>query len=228
MFIFYTEKSIQRGREFNQQAVEGMRIVHGRDHLRTQVACENLCMTAVRTGDPKHLEEAKVMMEEVLKVRKEKLGKEHGFTLVAIVNLSCVESALGNLYSAEKLLLSALDVGERGLGRDHQACLWGRYLLGKLWLKRGQHERVVPCMVDVTTRQSRMLQGRSEHHPDHLGGLVDLATAYHTLGKPEDRDRVALEALEALEGFEQINGSQHPIAKQVRTNMERWKQEQVT
>ena len=218
--IFYTKESISRARELHQQAVEGMRIVHGRHHLRTLEACENLCSTAVRSGDVGHLQEAKEMMEEVLKVRKEHLGKEHGFTLLSMVNLSSVRSGLGDLVGAEELLQSALEVGERDLGRDHQACLWGRYLLGKIWLKREEWAKAEPYIIDVTSRQMRMLQGRGRYHPDRLGGLVDLATVYNALGKTEDRDRVAHEA---LEGFEKINGSRHPVASGLREDMNAWR-----
>jgi hypothetical protein len=66
------------------------------------------------------------------------------------------------------------------------------------------------------------LQGLGEHHPDRLGGLADLSVAYHALGKTEDRDRVARDA---LEGLEQINGSEHPIAIRIRADMKRWSEE---
>jgi hypothetical protein len=218
--MFYTKESIMRARELHQQAVDGMRIVHGRHHLRTLEACENLCSTAIKSGDQAQLNEAKVMMEEVLEVRKEKYGKEHGFTLLSMVNLSSVRSGLDDLKGAEELLQSALEIGERDLGRDHQACLWGRYLLGKIWVKKKEWAKVEPYIVDVTHRQMRMLQGRGRYHPDRLGGLVDLVTVYHALGKAEDRDRVAYEA---LEGFKEINGSEHPVAKGLRADMEKWK-----
>lgn len=224
LFMFYTPESLQRARELHLQAIEGMKEVHGRHHLRTLEACENLCRTAVEIRNQEHLEAADAMMQEVWDVRKNKLGKEHGLTLLAMVNLSCVKSEMDELDEAEALIEAALEIGERDLGRDHQACLWARYLLGKIWAKQEQWSRVESHLEDVVLRQMKMLQGRGRYHPDRLGALTELATAYHALGKAEERDSAASEA---LEGFAKINGSKHPVALRLREKAEKWKEEKV-
>ena len=59
----------------------------------------------------------------------------------------------------------------------------------KRWEEAERH------LVDVTERQRNLLQGRGRYHPDRLGGLVELAAAYHALGRIKECNRVVDEAL---------------------------------
>ncbi|KAF1849642.1 tetratricopeptide repeat domain-containing protein [Cucurbitaria berberidis CBS 394.84] len=222
VLMFYTEDSIKKARELHFRAIDGMKTVHGDDHLRTLIACENLCATAVRSGDQAHLNHAHEMMNEVVEIRKEKLGREHGYTLLAMTNLALIKSGLGNPEDAEELILVCLPIAERNLGIDHHACLWGRYHLGKIWVQQKRWGEAEQQLVDVTERQRNLLGGRGQYHPDRLGGLVELAAIYNALGKVEECKRVVAEA---LHGFERISTTEHPVAKKLRGNMEKWMEE---
>jgi tetratricopeptide (TPR) repeat protein len=222
VLMFYSEDDIKRARELHLTAVEGMRKVHGRDHLRTLIACENLCTTAVRSGDQAQLHEAHEMMIEVFETRRKKLGREHGYTLLAQVNLANIKAALGKLEEADNLIQLSLPIAERNLGPDHHACLWGRCQLGKIWVQQKRWVEAVGLLVDVTGRQHSLLQGRGRYHPDRLSGLADLAAAYNALGKFEECDKVVSEV---LDGFNRITTSEHPFARKVKEDWEKWVEE---
>ena len=222
VLMFYTKESIQQARELHLQAVGGMKKVHGHEHLRTLVACENLCVAAVHSGERTYLNDAHEMMIEVLEIRKEKLGREHQYTLLAMANLARVKCELGSLKEAEELILLGLPIAERNLGTGHIASLWARYHLGKIWVRQKRWEEAERHLVDVTERQRNLLQGRGQYHPDRLGGLVELATVYHALGRVQECNRVVDEA---LAGLERISTVEHPVAKKLKEDRKRWMEE---
>jgi len=219
LVMFHTKESMDRARDLHLTAAEGMKRVHGHDHLRTLEAIEHLCLDAVHSHNYLHLEEAHEMMLEILETRRRKLGREHAYTLLAMVNLAQIKRELGGLKDAEELIQLALLVGKRNLGDGHIAYLWARYLLGQIWVRQERWEEAEQLFVDVTHRQQSLLHGRGRYHPDRLGGLVELTTVYNALGNEEERDKIADEA---LDGFDKISRTEHPLARRLREDKERW------
>ncbi|KAI1510557.1 Tetratricopeptide repeat domain-containing protein [Pyrenophora tritici-repentis] len=224
LLMFYTKEHVTRARQLFVMASEGMRKLHGDEHTRTLEAREHLCTAAIRTGDKDHLDEAHTMMIKILEIRKEKLGKEHAYTLLAMVNLALVKCAMGMIHEAEALMQHGLPIAARNLGEGHIAYLWGRYHLGRIWVLQERWTEAVTYLLDVTERQRYTLQGRGEFHPDRIGGLIELATAYNALGKVEECERVTEEALAALA---KISTTEHPEAKKLRENRNIWRQRRV-
>ncbi|KAF2032794.1 hypothetical protein EK21DRAFT_98630 [Setomelanomma holmii] len=172
------------------RAVNGMKKALGPDHLRTLIACENLCMVA--------------MIDEVRRVREEKLGKEHAFTLLAILHLAVVKSGLGDHTGAEKLVRMGLPIAERNFGPYHIASLWGRCALGKICMRQNKWAEAEETLED----------GLERHHPSRVSALADLAAAYNTL---------------ALVGYDRISPSgEHMDAGKLRTNHIVWMEERKT
>lgn len=225
VLVFHTDESIKRARELHLQAINGMRKVHGDEHSRTLMACEHLCAAAIQSGKRTYLNDAHEMMIKVLEVRKKKFGREHRFTVLATVNLARVKCELGNLNGAEELILQALPIAERNLGTIHNGYFWTRYHLGKILVRQKRWEEAERHLFDVTERQRKSLQGRGQYLPYRLDGLVELALAYHALGRSQECNRVVDEA---LAGFENITGtSEHPVAKKLREDRKRWMQEDM-
>jgi len=210
LLMFFTEEHVNRARQLFITASEGMKRVHGDEHTRTLEAREHLCSSATKTGNKQHLDEAHDMMIKILETRKEKLGKEHAYTLLAMVNLALVKCKMGMIHEAEALIQHGLPIAARNLGEGHIAYLWGRYHLGRIWVLQERWAEAETYLVDVTERQRYTLQGRGEFHPDRIGGLIELATAYNALGKVERCERVTEEALAALA---KISTTEHPEAK---------------
>lgn len=230
MLMFSTQESIKRARELHLQAVNGMRKVHGNEHLRTHVACENLCMAATRSGDRTYLNDAHEMMTEILETRKKKLGREHRFTFVSMINLARVKCELGNLNGAEQLILQAMLIAEHIFDPCHKAYLWTRCHLAKIYVRQKRWEEAQWHLADVTERQRNILHGRGQYFPERLGGLVELAAAYHALGRFQECNKVVDEA---LAGFEYITIStgtsiaEHPVAKKLNEDRKMWMEESM-
>ncbi|RMZ68170.1 tetratricopeptide repeat domain-containing [Pyrenophora seminiperda CCB06] len=222
LLMFHTMEHVTRARQLFITASEGMEKLHGEEHTRTLEAREHLCSSAVRTGDRQHLEEAHAMMIDILEIRKRKLGKEHAYTLLAMVNLALVKCEMGMIMEAEALIQHGLPIAARNLGIGHIAYLWGRYHLGRIWVLQERYEEAETYLLDVTERQRHTLQGRGEVHPDRIGGLIELATVYHALGKYDECERVADEALSALA---RISTVEHPAAKKLKANRAIWREQ---
>ena len=75
-------------------------------------------------------------------------------------------------------------------------------------------------IVNVTERQKSLLRGRGRYHPDRIAALIHLAAVENALGKCEECERVAEEALEA---FAIISTREHPLAKKLRADREEWR-----
>jgi tetratricopeptide (TPR) repeat protein len=219
--MFFTKEHVARARQLFITASEGMERLYGDEHTRTLEAREHLSGSAVLTEDKTHLDEAHATMIKILEIRKEKLGKEHAYTLLAMVNLARVKCAMGMTHEAEVLLQHGLPIAARNLGEGHIAYLWARYQLGKIWVLQERWAEAVAYLLDVTERQRYTLQGRGEVHPDRIGGLIELATAYNALGNVEECERVTDEALAALE---KISTIEHPAAKRLKENRIIWRQ----
>ncbi|KAF1979519.1 hypothetical protein BU23DRAFT_636550 [Bimuria novae-zelandiae CBS 107.79] len=213
IMAFGTVNSVKEARKLHIEAIDGMARVHGSHHLRTLKACENLCLTAVESGRQSQLAEAHKMMAEVLQLRKEKLGKEHGLTILGMINLSRVKGALADLEGVENLLQEALLLGERNYGPDHALVLWGRCLLAKTWAQQTRWLEAEQLLIAVTESQRTALQGAGKYHPDRLAALVELTAVYDALGRIEDCTKLADEA---LDGFSKLGLDEHPMAKRMR------------
>jgi hypothetical protein len=117
---FRTDEALKRARELHLAATKGMEKVFGDRHLTTLKAREGLCTSAIQSRKQAYIEEAHPIMVNVYEIRKERLGKDNPFTLLAMVNLAMVKSAMGQHKNAEELILIAQPTAERNLGPDHQ------------------------------------------------------------------------------------------------------------
>jgi tetratricopeptide (TPR) repeat protein len=222
LIAFYDDKLYLEARELHRKAYNGIRKIHGDDAIKTLLFCENFCMTAVSTLEPAHLSEALGMMEHVLQTRKEKLGREHAYTLLAMVNLARVQSGMGNPEAAEKHILHGLPIAQRNLGEDHIAYLWGRYELAKVMIQQSRWRDAEGLLKDNIQRQKKIFEKRGGHHPDVIGGLIALATALNALGRHSECERVVEEALHTLTRLSNAD-EDHPLATKLKTSRDQWR-----
>ncbi|PHH84805.1 hypothetical protein CDD83_1341 [Cordyceps sp. RAO-2017] len=115
---FWQRNHFEEAARLHSEAAAGMAEVYGSDHERTLSARENFCRAAVLLGG-EHLESTLDVMTEVLETRRDKLGQEHPYTLLAMVNMAIVLTALGQPEKAEELVLQGLSVADRTLGHNH-------------------------------------------------------------------------------------------------------------
>ncbi|KAH7313318.1 tetratricopeptide repeat domain-containing protein [Stachybotrys elegans] len=209
---FWKRQHFERAFELHSEAVEAMSRVHGADHERTLIAKENLCRVSVLLGGS-HLASMPRIMREVLETRRTRLGKEHPYTLLAMVNMAIILCAVGESAEAEDLIRQGLPAADRTLGRDHIGTLFGRHTLASILSQRGRYAEAKELLEEVTESQKRMASHRGDYHPDRLGALIELARCSFLLGKT----RYAIEVCdEAIYGFDSISVEPHPLAESLR------------
>lgn len=217
MHKFWERHHFEEAFRLHSEAAEGMAKVHGADHERTLMAKENLCRVAALLGGS-HIKSRSGVMAEVLETRRAKLGKEHPYTLLAMVNMAIVLCAMDRPDEAEELVRQGLPVADRNLGRDHIGTLFGRHTLACILVQRGHYAEAEELLVHVTDSQKHMNSHRGDYHPDRLGALIELARCSFLLGKIH---RAIDICDEAIHGFDCISVDPHPLATNLRTTRDR-------
>jgi tetratricopeptide (TPR) repeat protein len=198
------------------KAVAGMKEVFGEHHLETLVAIENLSMTYVDLGGH-YLQVAHDDMEEVLKARKEKLGKEAPWTLLAICNLARVKSALGNTTEAEEMMCAAIPIAERDLGEDHFGTLAGKVHYAQVLVRLKRYDEAEEIFTKVIERQRYASAARDDgEHPDRILAMDYLMQCYQEHGKIEKAIEICEELAVVVQTIGgQGLGKQHVFAKKL-------------
>jgi tetratricopeptide (TPR) repeat protein len=110
----------------------------GATHLKTLTAKENVASSYLGVGGEENLKRALGMIEEVIQGRKEKLGKEQPYTLLAMVYKARIKTAMGQATEAESILRAAIDIAERNLGSTHGGVLMGKAFLSQALIKQAK------------------------------------------------------------------------------------------
>ena len=221
MYLQYSD-----ARERHTKAVEGMTKLKemGPLHEKTLVAKENLAMAClsfegtILVDKPSALD----LMTEVLHERRERLGKEHPWTLYAILNLARVKSGLGYHQEAEGSIRTALPIARRNLGDNHFGTLAATTHLAQILVRQSRFDEAEDMFTDVVQRQRYEASARDDgEHPDRIGALWFLTRCYQAHGKIDDALRVCKELVEAVSTIGgQGLGLLHPFAKKLRQRCE--------
>lgn len=207
---------LEEAKSWYLKAIAGMKEVLGEHHLETLVAIENLSITYIDLGGH-YLQIAHDQMEVVLKTRKEKLGKEAPWTLLAICNLARVKSALGDMAEAEEMMGAAIPIAERDLGKDHFGTLAGKVHYVQVLVRLGRYDEAEDIFRKVIERQRYQSVARDDgEHPDRILAMNYLMLCYQEHGKIEK----GIEICEELADVVQTIGGQrlekhHVFAKRL-------------
>lgn len=198
------------------KAVAGMKEVLGEHHLETLIAIENLSITYIDLGGS-YLQIAHDQMEMVLKTRREKLGKEAPWTLLAICNLARVKSALGNMTEAEEMLGAAIPIAERDVGKDHFGTLAGKVHYAHILARLGRYDEAEDMFTGVIERQRYHSAARDDgEHPDRILAMNYLLECYQRHGKIDKSIEICEELADVVQRIGgQGLGKQHAFAKRL-------------
>ena len=220
--LFATDEALKKSKDLHVKTVKIRTRRLGADDLKTVTSREFLYSAATWNGTQEELLEADKGLAEVIEIRKKKLGREHGFTLLATLNQARVKVVLEQFEAADHLFSECLPIAERNHGPNHMAILFAKFCLGRMRCRESRWEEARDILVDVTERQKTALQGWGRDHPDRLGGLLELVKAHDALGEHDERDDVASEALRI---FETVTTVEHPWARKLRANSNEWKRQ---
>ena len=184
------------------------------NHLKTLTAKENLAMAYLEIGG-ESLSTANKLMEEVLEQRRERLGKEQPYTLMAISNLALIKTALNHTTEAEQMLLAAIPIAERNLGVDHFGTLAGRFRLARVYVRQQRYAEAEDIFTNVVQRHRYASALRKDgDHPLRILAMYHLMLCYQQQKKIDGAIRICDELSQVL------RVSVHPIAQQVRDKRE--------
>ena len=193
------------------KALKGLRAQLPDSHLETVIAMDNLAMAyydraAWGYGHAGDLERALKMELEVFQIRKEKLGREHLYTLWSGLNLARIKAAQGEADEALSIFLAGHEIAVRNLGETHFGVLLGKTHWGRILMLAGNYAEAEVILSEVVNTY----EGRRQRHPDRLLALFSLIKCRNLTGKAEETT-VLLEELR--ESTTIIFSPNHPTFK---------------
>ena len=193
------------------KVVSGLRTDLGPSHLDTLIAMDNLAMAYFdraahgysHSGD---LDRAVRMEQEVFEQRKDKLGREHFYTLWAGLNLARIKGVRGEVDEALAIFLPGHAIARRKLGDPHFGVLWGIIHDGRLLMYAKKYKEAEEVLLEVTESH----KGPRRGHPDRLLAIFSLIKCRNLLGKQAETT-VLLEEL--TESTKSLFGADHAWVK---------------
>ncbi|MCJ1302694.1 hypothetical protein MMC08_005498 [Hypocenomyce scalaris] len=159
------------------------------------------------------LQEALEMEMKVFKQRKERLGKEHHYTLAAMVIMAQIKSKIGDQDEAEQLLLTGLLLAQTKPWRSALGSV-----LNEILVRQGRYEEAENMLLEVVELQRNVSLYRGDYHPDRIGQMLVLVRCYEGQGKIAESLKWCNEA---LVGFEKISRTEHGLAKIAKEDQKR-------
>ena len=193
------------------KALSGLRHKLGSTHLDTLIALDNLAMAyydraAFGFGHPQDLDRAVKLEEEVFEKRKEKLGREHLFTLWAGLNLARIEALRGDTDKAITIFLEGHTIATRNLGETHFAVLFAKLHYGRILMQAKRYEEAEALLMEVIESH----ESSRKSHPDRLLAIFSLIKCRNLLGKT---DTVTDLMEELTEHTKALFGEDHAFVK---------------
>ena len=151
---------------------------------------------------------AQEMMDEVIRVRKERLRPENPFTLLAIASHARIKCARGLHNESEADLRPAIEIATRDYGATYVGTLYGRARLGHVLACDRRWQEAENELRDTIEKYESMHEARNGHHPDRLMAMQFLLHCYRLQDKISDARAICPKL---IEGLEAIGGHEHPL-----------------
>jgi tetratricopeptide (TPR) repeat protein len=135
--------------------------------------------------------EAETLLLEVLKIRTEILGEEHGYTLWTINDLSKVYTDSGRAQLALKMLDAMIPVVVRTVGHRHVGMNMTKYNLARAYNALGR-------WLDGEKVLINQIGHLFSTHPDHIIATAELAWVYKNLKRFDEAEKSYLNVLDEM------------------------------
>ena len=170
--------------KIHSKVVSGLREKLSHSHLDTLIAMHNLAMAyfdraAYGYGHHGDLDHAVEIAQEVFEQRKEKLGREHLYTLWAGLDLARIKALRGEIDEALSIFLPGHTIARRNLGEDHFGVLFAKLHHGRILLYAKRYKEAEDLLLEVIESH----QGPRKGHPDRLIAIFSLIKCRNMLGK---------------------------------------------
>ncbi|KAI0476933.1 hypothetical protein F4859DRAFT_521523 [Xylaria cf. heliscus] len=222
--VYYRYMEYDKATNLHLIAWNGMKETLGENELETLTSLEDLANSYVRyEADSEdhlrneHLVQSHQDMALVYKGRKEKLGREHPYTLLAALYLARVKSELGQNDEAKKMIEDGLDIAKRNLGEDHIGILLAKTIYAQVLVKLRQYDEA-EVIFSTLINKERYTQMTDEDgdHPDRLTNMFFLSQCLEEQG----RSKEALEMCKQFQnGIATIGGHGHGMKHNILPRM---------
>lgn len=170
--------------EIHLEVVSGLCQTLGHFHLDSLIAKDNLAMAYFDRaghgyGHHGDLDEAAKVEQEVFEQRKEKLGREHLYTLWAGLNLARIKALRGEIDEALSIFLPGHTIARRNLGENHFGVLFGKMHHGRILIHAKRYQEAEDILSEVVESH----RGPRQNHPDRLIAIASLIKCRNLLGK---------------------------------------------
>jgi tetratricopeptide (TPR) repeat protein len=145
------------------------------------------------------------LFQEVLALRKAKLGPDHVDTLKSMGSIATTYYALRRYQEALNLDQETLALRKAHLGPDHPDTLRSMNALANNYAALGRWQDALKIQEETLTQRKAKL---GSDHPDTLASMSNLANSYAALGRHAEALKLHEEALALLKAK---LGSDHPI-----------------
>jgi tetratricopeptide (TPR) repeat protein len=199
--LLYRWMDYEKATELYQIAWEGMKEVQGETHPETLFSLEDLAMSYLRYEEDKpdprrdeYIALSHKYMTIVYEQRKEQLGAEHHYTLLAVLYFARAKSEMGLHEEAEQMIREGLKVAERNIPKEHLAFLMARTIHAQVLSRMKKYveaESIFYALVDKA-RYSRLADEDGDH-PDRLTNIWLLILCLEEQNKFEEALRMCEE-----------------------------------
>lgn len=155
----------------------------GGDPLQLASSLGNLAQLKYQQKDHLRAEE---LFRRSLELREQSLGSEHPSVLTSINNLAALYVSRGALDEAEPLLKRAMGASAKRVESAQTDLGVNLNNLARLYFKRGDYRQAEPLLVQLLT----LKRPYGPEHPEVATVLVSLAKVRHSLGKPDQAERL--------------------------------------
>ncbi|PVF99825.1 hypothetical protein CPB86DRAFT_755916 [Serendipita vermifera] len=176
--------------EMEREVVATREAILGRDDLVTIEAVSNLASTI--EDDDNRLEEALALREEVLKVRKEKLGMENQDTADAMAYLGQTYHRLKRYSDEEPLLISAREIRAKGLGPAHPWTIDVMVSLANCYTDQDDYDKAEAIQNEVLQLETKQLGVK---HVETVKTMEWMCRAYYNQRKYAEAEKLGEQAL---------------------------------
>ncbi|MCJ1283415.1 hypothetical protein MMC26_002744 [Xylographa opegraphella] len=208
--------------DMHLKVVPGLRNKLGSFHLETLIAVDNLAMAyydraAYGYGHPGDLDHALELQNEVFEKRKEKLGREHLYTLWSSLNLARIRGVRGEIDEALSVFLPGYAIVRRNWGETHFGVLLAKLHYGRILIYAKRYSEAEDILKEVIESH----EGPRKGHPDRLLAIFSLINCRNLQGK-EAETVVLLEEL--TESTKALFGENHAWVKYLLDPKNLWKE----
>ncbi|KAH6694332.1 hypothetical protein BKA61DRAFT_257548 [Leptodontidium sp. MPI-SDFR-AT-0119] len=149
-------------------------------------------------------EAAKALLQQILRIREEVLGKTHPSTLATMSNLALVLASQGKYAEAEAMNRQTLEISEEVLGKMHPETLATMNDLAGVLASQGKYAEA-EAMNRQTLEIKEEVLGKT--HPETLATMSNLAGVLASQGKYAEAEAMNRQTLEISE---EVLGKTHP------------------